>query len=71
MTDRSGNFITSNDKVGTIQYWNVASNEPRSSNKIGAKGTNTMVFLDNQANAGGRILFALKNGALGVFNLKR
>jgi len=71
MTDRSGNFITSNDKVGTIQYWNVASNEPRSSNKIGAKGTNTMVFLDNQANAGGRILFALKNGALGVYNLKR
>ena len=29
MPDRSGNFITSNDKVGTIQCWNVASNEPR------------------------------------------
>ena len=29
MPDRSGNFITSNEKVGTIQYWNVASNEPR------------------------------------------
>ena len=71
MTDRSGNFITSNDKVGNIQYWNVASNEPRSSNKLGAKGTNQMIFLDNQGNAGGRILFSLKNGALGVYNLKR
>ena len=71
MTDRSGNFITSNNKVGTVQYWNVASNEPRQSNKIGPKGTNSMIFLDNESNAGGRILFSLKNGALGVYNLKR
>ena len=27
--DRSGNFVTTNEKVGTVQYWNVASNEPR------------------------------------------
>ena len=71
MTDRSGNFITSNEKIGTIQYWNVASKEPRLSTKIGAKGTNSMIFLDNEGHAGGRILFSLKNGALGVYNLKR
>ena len=29
MTDRSGNFVTSNDKIGVVNYWNVASNEPR------------------------------------------
>ena len=30
-----------------------------------------MIFMDNDANVGGRILFSLKNGALGVYNLKR
>lgn len=30
-----------------------------------------MIFLDNEGHAGGRILFSLKNGALGVYNLKR
>lgn len=30
-----------------------------------------MTFLDSQANQGPRILFALKNGAMGVYNLKR
>ena len=38
MTDRSGNFVTSNEKIGVLQYWNVASNEPRQTNKIGSKG---------------------------------
>lgn len=27
--------------------------------------------MDNDANVGGRILFSLKNGALGIYNLKR
>ena len=30
-----------------------------------------MIFLDNKANQGGRILISLKNGALAVYNLKR
>jgi len=71
MTDRSGNFVTSNEKIGVVQYWNVASNEPRLTNKIGIKGTNHMTYLDSSANLGPRVLFALKNGAMGVYNLKR
>ena len=70
MTDRSGNFVTSNEKIGVLQYWNVASNEPRQTNKIGSKGTNYTIFLDHAA-TGARILFALKNGALAVYNLKK
>lgn len=68
--DRSGNFVTTNEKVGTIQYWNVASNEPRQSCKIGSKGANNMIMLDCEKGTP-RILFALKNGALAVYNLKR
>lgn len=71
MTDRSGNFVTSNEKVGVVQYWNVASNEPRQTNKIGSKGANHMVLLDSKGSVGPRILYALKNGAVSVYNLKR
>lgn len=71
MTDRSGNFVTTNEKIGTLHYWNVASNEPRQTNKIGTKGTNNMAFLDSKGSAGPRILYALKNGAVAVYNLKR
>ena len=71
MTDRSGNFVTSNEKIGVVQYWNVASKEPRQTNKIGSKGTNSMILLDSEPNVGPRILTALKNGALSVYNLKR
>mmetsp|Transcript_39467 Transcript_39467/g.51662 ORF Transcript_39467/g.51662 Transcript_39467/m.51662 type:complete len:199 (-) Transcript_39467:2979-3575(-) len=71
MTDRSGNFVTSNDKIGVVQYWNVASNEPSMTNKIGSKGTNNMIFLDSKGSVGPRILYALKNGAVAVYNLKR
>ena len=71
MTDRSGNFVTSNEKIGVVQYWNVAGKEPRQTNKIGSKGTNAMILLDSEPNVGPRILTALKNGALSVYNLKR
>jgi hypothetical protein len=27
-TDKSGNFLTSNEKVGTLLMWNVAQKEP-------------------------------------------
>ena len=71
MLDRSGSFVTSNEGVGVVQYWNVASNEPRQVNKIGSKGTNSMILMDSKPSVGARILFALKNGALAVYNLKK
>lgn len=71
MLDRSGSFVTSNEGVGVVQYWNVASNEPRQINKIGSKGTNAMILMDSRPTVGARILFALNNGALAVYNLKK
>lgn len=35
LTDKSGNFLTSNDKVGTILMWNVAQKEPLLIMKVG------------------------------------
>ena len=71
MTDRSGGFITSNEKVGTVLYWNVAVNEPRQINKVGTIGTNSMMLLDNQGGTGARILLCLHNGAMAIYNMKR
>ncbi len=71
MTDRSGNFVTSNEKIGVIQYWNVAQKGPRQTSKVGNKGTNSLIWLDSDGMAGTRVLLALNNGALSVYNLKR
>ena len=73
MPDRSGNFVTTNEKVGIVLSWNVASNEPSQAIKVGAKGTHSMTFLDLEADksGGARLLISLKNGALQVYNLKR
>lgn len=45
MPDRSGNFITSNEKVGSVQLWNVAKNEPTGVSKFGSKGASSMMLL--------------------------
>ena len=71
MLDRSGSFVTSNEGVGVVQYWNVASNEPRQVNKLGNKGTNSMILMDSKPSIGARILYSLKNGALAIYNLKK
>ena len=37
-SDKSGNFITANDKYGVLALWNVASTEPRKIIKVGVAG---------------------------------
>ena len=37
-TDKSGNFLTSNEKVGTLLMWNVAQKEPLQIIKVGGAG---------------------------------
>jgi hypothetical protein len=37
-TDKSGKFMTTNEKVGTILMWNVAKKEPEQIIKVGTHG---------------------------------
>jgi hypothetical protein len=36
--DKSGKFLTSNEKIGTILMWNVAKTEPLQIIKVGSHG---------------------------------
>ena len=71
MPDRSGSFVTTNEKVGTIQMWNVAKNEPTGACKFGNKGTCSMILLNDKNLSKCRVLIASKNGAVLVYNVKR
>jgi len=44
-TDKSGNFITANEKLGVLQFWNVASKEPKQTYKVGSSGVHAMKML--------------------------
>jgi len=81
-TDKSGNFLTSNEKVGTILMWNVAQKEPLQIIKVGSAGIQCMRILNvtaKQARSNNaikihdqqRILVSLRNGAVMVFNLNK
>ena len=75
--DRSGNFITSNKKIGVIQLWNVALDMPKKSFKVGVKGIHNMIMLDDQYSPSAakenktRILFSMMNGAVSIFDLQK
>ena len=40
--DKSGKFLTSNEKIGTILMWNVAKTEPLQIIKVGSHGIQSM-----------------------------
>ena len=46
LPDKSGDFLTSSAKVGVIQLWNVAQNEPKQTFKIGSRGVHNMILLN-------------------------
>jgi WD40 repeat protein len=66
--DKSGNFVTANDILGTITLWNAANSEPRKSFKVGNTGIRYILPINGDHN---RVLIAFKNGALTLFNLER
>eukprot|EP00347_Sterkiella_histriomuscorum_P001098 403373336 len=66
--DKSGDFITSTKKVGTIRLWNVAHKEPKQVFKVGNTGIHYMRKLKGDSK---RILIAFINGAVQVFNIQK
>jgi WD40 repeat protein len=59
--DKSGDFITSSRKVGALKIWNVASNTPKETIKVGSHGIHQMRKISGDTN---RILLAFTNGAV-------
>lgn len=66
--DKSGDFITSTKKVGTLRLWNVAHKEPKQVIKVGSTGIHYMRKLKNDSK---RILIAFMNGAVQIFNIQK
>ncbi|CDW86163.1 wd repeat-containing protein 17 [Stylonychia lemnae] len=66
--DKSGDFITSTRKVGTLRLWNVASREPKQIIKVGSSGIHCMTKLKGDSK---RMLIGFINGAVQVFNLEK
>lgn len=59
--DKSGDFITSTKKVGTLRLWNVAHKEPKQIIKVGSTGIHFMRKLKGDTK---RILIGFMNGAV-------
>jgi len=66
--DKSGSFITSADKLGFLQLWNVGGKEPQRFIKVGTSGVHTMLPLPGKMQ---RILIAMKNGAILIYNVAK
>lgn len=66
--DKSGDFITSNRKVGTLRLWNAAHKDPKQVLKVGSHGIHSFKKIKGDSQ---RVLIAFINGAVAVYNVQR